>query len=96
VLDKIIKILNENPKTKVEIISHTDSQGDDAANLELSARRAIAVANYFIKNGISGKRIKTSGKGETEIRNRCTNGVPCTDKEHEYNRRTGFKFSKEN
>jgi outer membrane protein OmpA-like peptidoglycan-associated protein len=94
ILNKIVKILTDNPKVKVEVISHTDANGDDAANLELSAKRALAVADYFIKNGISDKRIKTLGKGETQIRNRCFNGVSCTDKEHEYNRRTEFKFSR--
>lgn len=94
ILNKIVKILNDHPKVSVEVISHTDANGDDAANLELSAKRALAVADYFIKNGISDKRIKTSGKGETQIRNRCFNGVSCTDKEHEYNRRTEFKFSR--
>ena len=94
ILDKIVKILNDNPSAKIEIISHTDANGDDAANLDLSAKRALTVADYFIKSGISDKRIKTSGKGETQIRNRCLNGVSCSDKEHEYNRRTEFKFSK--
>ena len=94
VLDKIIKILQDHQNTKLEIISHTDSEGDDAVNLTLSEKRAQAVADYLIKSGISGFRIKTSGKGETQIRNRCTNGVQCSDKEHEYNRRTEFKFSK--
>ena len=94
ILDKIVKILNDNLNSKIEIISHTDANGDDAANLELSAKRALTVAEYFVKSGISEKRIKTSGKGETQIRNRCFNGVSCSDKEHEYNRRTEFKFSK--
>jgi outer membrane protein OmpA-like peptidoglycan-associated protein len=93
-LNKIVKILNDNPKVKVEVVSHTDANGDDAANLELSSKRALEVADYFIKSGISDKRIKTAGKGETQIRNRCSNGVPCSDKEHEYNRRTEFKFSR--
>jgi outer membrane protein OmpA-like peptidoglycan-associated protein len=94
ILNKIVKILNDNPKVKVEVVSHTDSNGDDAANLELSSKRALEVADYFIKSGIASNRIKTQGKGETQIRNRCLNGVPCSDKEHEYNRRTEFKFSR--
>ncbi len=94
ILNKIVKILNDNPKVNVEVISHTDANGDETANMELSTKRALAVANYFIKSGISDKRIKTAGKGETQIRNRCSNGVACPDKEHEYNRRTEFKFSR--
>ena len=94
ILNKIIKILNDNPKVKVEITSHTDANGDDKANLELSVKRAFAVADYFIKAGILPSRIKTQGKGESEIRNRCINGISCSDREHEYNRRTEFKFSR--
>ncbi len=94
ILDKIVKILNENPKAKLEIISHTDAIGDDAANMELSSKRALTVADYFIKSGIKADRIKAIGKGETQIRNRCGNGVACSDQEQEYNRRTEFKFTK--
>jgi outer membrane protein OmpA-like peptidoglycan-associated protein len=94
VLDKIIKILHDNHSARVEIISHTDAEGDEAVNMVLSEARAKAVADYLIRNGITDSRIKASGKGETQIRNRCVNGVLCSDKEHEYNRRTEFKFSK--
>jgi outer membrane protein OmpA-like peptidoglycan-associated protein len=94
-LDKIVSILNENPTIKVEIISHTDAQGDDEGNLKLSEKRAAAVAEYIKKSGIAKERISSSGKGEKEIRNRCTNGVQCTDKMHEYNRRTEFRFTKD-
>ncbi len=94
ILNKVVTILKRNPKIKLEIISHTDSQGDDALNLALSKKRANAVAEYLIKNGIDNKRISATGKGETDIRNRCSNGVFCLDKEHAYNRRTEFNFIK--
>ena len=93
-LSKVVSILKGNDKIKLEIISHTDSQGDDASNLSLSKKRAEAVEEYLVKNGISKKRINAIGKGEMQIRNRCINGVSCSDKEHGYNRRTEFKFSK--
>ncbi len=94
VLDKVVKILRENPKINLEVISHTDAQGEDADNLALSEKRSAAVLTYLISKGIDKSRLKAIGKGETEIRNRCGNDVDCTDKEHEYNRRTEFKFSK--
>lgn len=94
ILDRIVKILTDNPGVKLEVISHTDAIGDDKSNLALSKKRAAAVANYLIKHGIDAARIKTEGEGEKKIRNRCFNGVDCSNKEHEYNRRTEFKFTK--
>jgi outer membrane protein OmpA-like peptidoglycan-associated protein len=94
VLDKVIVILNASPKVKLEVVSHTDSQGDDASNLKLSENRSNAVIDYLVSKGIDKARLKAVGKGELEIRNRCGNGVNCSDKEHEYNRRTEFKFIK--
>lgn len=95
VLDKVVTIMKENPKVTLEITSHTDSQGDDAANLSLSEKRNQAVIAYIVGKGIKKNRIKGVGKGETMIRNRCHNNVECLDKEHEYNRRTEFNFTKE-
>lgn len=94
VLDKVLLILKASPNVKLEVISHTDAQGDDANNLKLSENRSNSVIDYLISKGISKNRLKGIGKGELEIRNRCANGVSCSDKEQEYNRRTEFKFIK--
>lgn len=94
ILTKVIKILRDNPKVTLEVIGHTDSQGNDDTNLTLSEQRAKSVVNYLVNSGISSDRLKSVGKGEAEIRNRCTNGVPCSDKQHEFNRRTEFKYTK--
>jgi outer membrane protein OmpA-like peptidoglycan-associated protein len=93
-LNEVVSILKANPAVKLEIISHTDSRGDDDVNLALSKKRANAVAEFLIKNGIDQKRITATGKGESDIRNRCSNSVSCSDKEHGYNRRTEFNFIK--
>jgi outer membrane protein OmpA-like peptidoglycan-associated protein len=93
-LGKVKKVLETYPEFKLLVISHTDSQGDDSGNLKLSVKRSITVINYLSTLGISKDRLNAEGKGEMEIRNRCVNGVDCSDKEHEYNRRTEFKFSK--
>ena len=94
ILDKVITILNATPSINLEIISHTDAIGDDNSNLKLSESRSLAVINYLILKGIDKKRLKGIGEGESHIRNRCTNNISCSDKEHEYNRRTEFKFIK--
>lgn len=95
ILDQVATILKEYPKAKLEVISHTDSQGDDAANLQLSEKRSQSVINYLVSKGIEKKRLKGTGKGETVIRNRCLNNVNCSDEEHAFNRRTEFNFTKE-
>jgi outer membrane protein OmpA-like peptidoglycan-associated protein len=94
VLDQIAAILKENPAAKLEVISHTDSQGDDVSNLSLSEKRSHAVVNYLVSKGIQKNRLKAIGKGETVIRNRCLNGINCSDNEHAFNRRTEFNFTK--
>jgi outer membrane protein OmpA-like peptidoglycan-associated protein len=94
ILDKIVKILNDNPAVSLEVISHTDAQGDDKANMALSEKRAAAVTGYLTSKGIASGRLKSLGKGESQIRNRCFNGVLCSDIEHGYNRRTEFKFTR--
>jgi outer membrane protein OmpA-like peptidoglycan-associated protein len=94
IFDKVIEILNAFPSVKLEVISHTDAQGDDESNMKLSQNRSNAVVKYLITKGVNPERLKAIGKGETEIRNRCANNVVCSDKEQEFNRRTEFKFVK--
>ena len=93
-LVKVKKVMDTYPEFKLLVISHTDSQGDDDGNLKLSIKRSETVISYLSSVGIKMDRLKAEGKGEMDIRNRCTNGVDCSDKEHEYNRRTEFKFSR--
>jgi OOP family OmpA-OmpF porin len=67
VLKEIAAILKASPETKVTIIGHTDSDGDDAKNLELSRRRAESVKKALVKDfSVDGSMLATDGKGETE------------------------------
>ena len=94
VLDKVIVILNATPSVKLDVISHTDARGDHIFNLSLSQKRSDAAIEYLVSKGIDKTRLKGIGKGETAIRNRCLYSVDCSDKEHEFNRRTEFNFIK--
>jgi OmpA-OmpF porin, OOP family len=67
VLKEIGTTLAENASVKIKIIGHTSSDGDDAANMELSKQRASAVKEYLVKEfSIDAARIETEGKGETK------------------------------
>jgi OOP family OmpA-OmpF porin len=67
VLKEIGTVLKENPAVKVKIIGHTDSDGDDAKNLDLSKRRAASVKNSLSTEfGIEAARLETDGKGESQ------------------------------
>lgn len=66
-IKEIANVLKENADIKVRVIGHTDSDGDDAKNLDLSKKRAAAVKNALVKDfGIDASRIETDGKGETQ------------------------------
>lgn len=86
-LDRLIKLLTENPTLKIELGSHTDSKGSDDYNQKLSQSRSQSVVTYLIGKGISGDRLVAKGYGET---------VPVatndTEEGRQMNRRTDFKI----
>lgn len=66
-LKEIASVLKDNPTVKVKIVGHTDSDGQDAANMELSKKRSAAVKNALAAEfGIDTSRMDTDGKGESE------------------------------
>ena len=64
-LNEVIKTLNDNPNISIELGAHTDFKGADEYNLVLSQKRAEAVVDYLISNGISKERLTAKGYGET-------------------------------
>lgn len=91
-LTYLAELMEEYPTMVIELGSHTDAQGQDAYNVKLSQRRAESSKDWLVKEGIDDKRIVAKGYGETQILNRCKNGVRCSDDEHRQNRRTEFKI----
>ena len=91
-LDRLVKLMNDYPDMIIELSSHTDSRGSDAYNLKLSQCRADAAVAYIIGKGIVKSRIIAVGYGETRLLNGCSNGVICTEAQHQENRRTEFKI----
>ncbi len=90
-LDKVVYVMNAFPKVKIRIESHTDSRGKDAYNIKLSDNRAKSTQTYIISKGIDPSRIESAiGYGEMRLKNKCKNGVKCTEEEHFINRRSDF------
>lgn len=93
-LDKLAVFLKDNPGITVELGSHTDSRGSDDYNLILSDKRAAAAVEYLVSSqGIAAGNITSKGYGETQLINRCDDGVTCPESEHQMNRRTEIKIT---
>jgi outer membrane protein OmpA-like peptidoglycan-associated protein/tetratricopeptide (TPR) repeat protein len=89
-LEKILAVMKQYPKMKIDIRSHTDSRQTAAYNIALSDRRAKSTAQWLIKNGIAPNRLTAKGYGESQLTNNCSDGVACTEAEHQLNRRSEF------
>lgn len=86
-LDRLIKLLNDNPTLKIELGSHTDSKGSDEYNMKLSNSRSKSVVEYLITKGISAARLVDKGYGETKPIDSNDTDAGCQN-----NRRTEFKI----
>lgn len=91
-LKKLLGFMQENPDAIVEIGSHTDARAPYEYNIKLSQRRAQSVVDWLIARGVEKSRLKPKGYGETMPRNGCSDGVPCSEYEHQRNRRTEFRI----
>ncbi len=89
ILDEAVRLLRENPSMEIEVQGHTDSTGDDAYNQTLSEKRADAVRDYLIKQGIDPTRLTAKGFGETK-----PIGDNKTEDGRAKNRRTEFLILK--
>lgn len=88
-LDRVVKLLLENPAIEIEMSAHTDSYGSAEYNFTLSDNRARSVMDYILSKGISPSRITSQGYGETKpvVAN-------DTDENRQLNRRVEFKILK--
>lgn len=90
-LQKVIAVLKQYPNMKLDIKSHTDSRATKAYNDALSSRRNRSTINYIVNvGGIDASRLTGKGYGERELVNKCSDGVDCTEAEHQLNRRSDF------
>jgi len=93
-LNNVIQVLKNHPGIIMELGSHTDARGRDEYNLTLSEKRAEAAVKYIQEKGnIDASRIVAKGYGETNLVNGCKNGVTCSDRSHQKNRRTELRIT---
>jgi outer membrane protein OmpA-like peptidoglycan-associated protein/tetratricopeptide (TPR) repeat protein len=89
-LSKILDAMEQNPNIKIDIRSHTDSRQSHSYNQKLSEERAKSSMEWLIKNGIDPSRLTAKGYGESQLLNKCADGITCTEAEHQANRRSEF------
>jgi outer membrane protein OmpA-like peptidoglycan-associated protein len=89
-LEKILDVLIQYPTMKLDIRSHTDSRASFKYNEDLSDRRAKSTISWLVKNGVTPDRLIGKGYGETQLVNKCSDDVDCTEAEHQMNRRSEF------
>ncbi len=94
-LNFLLKIMQDNPTLKVELQAHTDSRGNDEANMILSQKRAQSCVDYLISKGIEKGRLVAKGYGETKLKfsDEQVNGKESKEEQeelHQQNRRTEF------
>jgi OmpA-OmpF porin, OOP family len=89
-LDRVVKLLKENPGIEIEMSAHTDSRGSDEYNLKLSDNRARSVMEYLVSQGIAQSRVVSHGYGENKP------VAPGNSEEnHQLNRRVEFTILKD-
>jgi outer membrane protein OmpA-like peptidoglycan-associated protein len=91
-LNKLVALLQANPKIKIEISAHTDSRESQEYNLKLSQRRAKAVVKYLTDNGIDPGRLTAKDYGKSRLLYHCPDSKPCSEAQQQLNRRTEFKI----
>lgn len=89
-LEKILDVMKQYPNMKIDVRSHTDSRASFEYNEKLSDRRAKATIAWLIKNGANPNNLSGKGYGESQLVNDCADGVPCTEEQHQANRRSEF------
>ena len=94
-LNELARIMDRYPKAEVNLVAHTDVRGDAQMNQALSDERARNARDYLTVKGVAPHRLRLSGKGESQPRNTCLEGVPCSEAEHQQNSRFEVRLRRE-
>jgi outer membrane protein OmpA-like peptidoglycan-associated protein/tetratricopeptide (TPR) repeat protein len=96
-LDRLTKLMQDNPTLRIQISGHTDSRGSANLNMELSANRAKEVVTYLVEKGINKSRLESTGFGKnqpivTDAQIAALKTAKAKEDAHQENRRTEFKI----
>ncbi|MEH6538177.1 MAG: OmpA family protein [Psychroserpens sp.] len=90
-LQKVIAVLKKYPSMMIDVRSHTDSRATFEYNDALSNRRNKSTLKYIVEvGGIAADRLTGKGYGESQLLNECSDGVKCSEEDHQLNRRSEF------
>jgi outer membrane protein OmpA-like peptidoglycan-associated protein len=89
-LAKILEVMKQYPTMEIDVRSHTDSRQTKGYNLALSDKRVKSTIKWLVANGVEAKRLTGRGYGESQLVNKCSDDMPCTEEEHQANRRSEF------
>ena len=95
-LHNIVGIMLSNPEISIEIRAYTDSRASSNYNNHLSKKRAMSTKYYLVEAGVHPSNIKLMWFGESSLLNNCYDGVPCSEQEHQLNRRVEFRIIHKN
>lgn len=87
-LNKLAEMMKSYEFLDLMVRSHTDARASNSYNDSLSNRRADAVVDYLKSHGIEKDRISAEWFGEEQLVNKCGDGMPCPETEHQLNRRS--------
>ena len=93
-LQTLLDWMNTYPEMEVDLVAHTDVRGEASLNQILTDERAKNAKTFLVAKGIDERRINAIGKGETQVRNHCTESAECSDEEHQQNNRLEIKIRK--
>ncbi len=91
-LDRVLDFLKRNPSAKIRLVSHADPRGTNTYNEQLSKNRTQNAFAYLMRHGIDKSRLEQVWLGERSPKNKCRDGVDCTEEEYQENRQTEIQF----
>lgn len=86
-METVLQWMKDYPEMEIDLVAHTDVRGDAQMNQLLTDERAKNAKIFLVAKGIEERRINAYGKGETQLRNHCTESAECSDEEHQQNNR---------